>query len=83
MSPAARALTGAIRAYQAWSATRMPRCRFEPSCSHYADGAIRTHGATKGAWLAARRVIRCRPGGGQGYDPVPEPRHHQEVQRVL
>ncbi len=46
-------------------------CRFEPSCSVYARDAIRTHGARRGGWLAAKRLARCRPGGGAGHDPVP------------
>jgi hypothetical protein len=46
-------------------------CRFEPSCSHYAMDAVRAHGAARGLWLAARRVARCHPWGGQGCDPVP------------
>ena len=46
-------------------------CRFEPSCSRYAYEAIERHGAARGAWLAAKRLGRCRPGGGSGYDPVP------------
>jgi putative membrane protein insertion efficiency factor len=46
-------------------------CRFEPSCSQYAIEALRTHGAFRGASLAARRIGRCHPWGGSGYDPVP------------
>jgi putative membrane protein insertion efficiency factor len=46
-------------------------CRFEPSCSAYALEAIEKHGAFKGWWLTLKRIFRCRPGGGQGYDPVP------------
>jgi putative membrane protein insertion efficiency factor len=46
-------------------------CRFEPSCSCYAAEAIETHGAVRGAWLAFARVVRCRPFGGFGWDPVP------------
>ena len=48
-----------------------PMCRFEPTCSRYAYEAVDRHGALKGGWLALRRLARCRPGGGQGYDPVP------------
>lgn len=47
------------------------QCRFTPTCSAYADEAIRLHGAAKGSALAARRLLRCHPWGGQGYDPVP------------
>ena len=49
-----------------------PACRFEPSCSHYAEEALRRHGAIRGGFLAARRLLRCRPGGPSGYDPVPQ-----------
>lgn len=48
-----------------------PSCRFTPTCSQYAIEAIRKHGPLKGTWLAIRRILRCRPGGGSGYDPVP------------
>jgi putative membrane protein insertion efficiency factor len=51
-----------------------PSCRFSPSCSAYAAEALRSHGAAVGFLLALRRVARCHPWGGQGYDPVPEPR---------
>jgi putative membrane protein insertion efficiency factor len=46
-------------------------CRFEPSCSTYCIEALRTHGVAKGCWLALRRLLRCRPFGPSGYDPVP------------
>jgi putative membrane protein insertion efficiency factor len=46
-------------------------CRFHPTCSQYAAEAIRTHGACRGSWLAARRLCRCHPWGGSGCDPVP------------
>ena len=48
-------------------------CRFHPSCSHYALEALRVHGPFRGTWLAFRRVGRCHPCGGSGYDPVPDP----------
>lgn len=71
MSPGARVLTLLIRAYQALSAGRLSPCRFQPTCSTYALEAIEAHGPLRGGWLAARRVSRCRPGGGRGFDPVP------------
>jgi len=46
-------------------------CRFEPSCSHYASAAIAEHGVWRGGLLTARRLLRCHPLGGHGYDPVP------------
>lgn len=46
-------------------------CRFEPTCSNYAIDALRMHGVLKGSYLAARRIGRCHPWGGSGYDPVP------------
>jgi putative membrane protein insertion efficiency factor len=49
-------------------------CRFTPSCSTYMADAIREHGALRGGWLGARRLLRCHPFGGHGFDPVPPPR---------
>ncbi|WP_150290519.1 membrane protein insertion efficiency factor YidD [Sphingobium estronivorans] len=48
-----------------------PSCRYAPSCSEYAIQAIRKYGAVKGSWLASKRLMRCHPWGGSGYDPVP------------
>ncbi len=46
-------------------------CRYEPSCSAYAETALREYGGLKGGWLTLRRISRCHPWGGSGYDPVP------------
>lgn len=48
-----------------------PMCRFTPTCSNYALEAIKKHGPFKGGWLAVKRILRCNPWGGSGYDPVP------------
>jgi uncharacterized protein len=53
-------------------------CRFQPSCSEYAMQAIRIHGGFRGSWLAAKRIGRCHPWGGSGYDPVP-PRSERDT----
>ena len=64
-----------VRAYQLLLAPLLlPACRFEPSCSRYAIAALQTHGALRDGWLALRRLARCQPWGGCGYDPVPPAR---------
>lgn len=61
-----------IRTYQVLISSWTPAsCRFSPTCSHYALEALQKYGLFKGGWLAARRISRCHPWGGQGYDPVP------------
>ena len=65
-------LRGLIRAYQLLvSPLLLPSCRYLPSCSEYAAEAIAVHGAPYGMWLALRRLLRCHPWGGSGWDPVP------------
>ena len=62
-----------VRAYRAVLGPLLGgACRFHPSCSHYAIEAIERHGAGRGAWLAAKRLLRCRPFAMGGYDPVPD-----------
>ena len=55
-----------------------PCCRFYPSCSTYAIEAIEVHGAAKGLFLALKRILRCNPWGGCGYDPVPPKQQKHE-----
>ena len=72
MKPLAIVLRGLVRVYQySLSSVMAPSCRYHPSCSEYAYEALGRHGAIRGCWLATRRVLRCHPWGGQGYDPVP------------
>jgi putative membrane protein insertion efficiency factor len=67
-----RVIVGLIRAYQVGLSPLLPgTCRFTPTCSQYALEAVNQHGLLRGSWLAARRLLRCHPFGGLGYDPVP------------
>jgi uncharacterized protein len=81
-------LRGVIRLYQlVLSPILPPRCRYLPTCSDYALEALAAHGVLAGAWLALRRVARCHPWGGSGYDPVPpaphrRPRHQRPDPRL-
>ncbi len=68
-------LIGVVRLYQvAISSWTPPTCRFTPTCSAYAIEAIERHGPARGGWMALRRIGRCHPWGGHGFDPVPEAR---------
>lgn len=68
-----RTLLATIRLYQAGVSPLLPpSCRYEPSCSEYARVAVERYGAARGAWLALRRLGRCHPFGGSGWDPVPD-----------
>ncbi len=64
-----RAILGYRRAFRG----RPSPCRFFPTCSEYGYNAIALHGAGRGGWLTARRLLRCRPFGPSGFDPVPDP----------
>lgn len=61
-----------IRFYRGYISPMTPSsCRFTPTCSAYAIEALSKHGPIKGLYLAIRRILRCHPWGGSGYDPVP------------
>lgn len=61
-----------IRFYSLALSSFLPTsCRFQPTCSHYSHQAIERYGTFRGGWLSLKRLGRCRPYGGKGYDPVP------------
>lgn len=73
MSIAGKILNRMIRLYQlALSPYLAMNCRYQPTCSCYARDAIAGHGAVRGSLMALRRIGRCHPWGGDGYDPVPD-----------
>jgi putative membrane protein insertion efficiency factor len=77
----ARFLRLLIRGYQHLFAWKPSPCRYDPTCSTYAVEAIEAHGAVRGSWLALRRIGRCHPWGGHGWDPVPPRAPHPPIGR--
>ncbi|WP_220443910.1 membrane protein insertion efficiency factor YidD [Pararhodobacter zhoushanensis] len=78
MTPAAWIVSLPVRAYRLLLSPWVGHgCRFQPTCSAYAMEALQRHGALRGTWLTTKRIARCQPWGGHGYDPVPgaDPEH--------
>jgi len=81
-NPITLLLRGIIHAYRFCLAPLLPgQCRFLPTCSHYGLEALQLHGPVHGSWLTLRRLLRCHPWGGQGFDPVPRTALHDLARR--
>ena len=79
MTPIAFIISLPVKFYRAAiSPLIASNCRYQPTCSAYALEALEKHGAIKGSWLAAKRISRCHPLGGDGYDPVPDKDHKHD-----
>jgi putative membrane protein insertion efficiency factor len=81
VTPLAHLVALPVRAYRLLASPWVGHgCRFQPTCSAYALDALSRHGALRGGWMAARRIGRCHPWGGSGYDLVPgsDPDHERQ-----
>lgn len=73
-----KGLIGLIHLYQKMPFSSHKVCRYTPTCSQYAEEAIEEYGSIKGSFLAIKRILRCNPWGGHGFDPVPKKERRYE-----
>ena len=76
-------LVGWIKIYQLIPGPWHNSCRYEPTCSNYGIEAIKKHGAFKGSFLTIKRILRCAPWGGVGYDPVQEKKENKKNEKKI
>lgn len=77
LKPLTWIMIGLVKFYQYVISPLMPaNCRYQPTCSAYALEALTSHGPIKGGWLTVKRLGRCQPFGGYGFDPVPAAAHN-------
>jgi putative membrane protein insertion efficiency factor len=74
-----RTVRGLLAPFQGMVSLTPRVCKYEPSCSCYAEQAVRRHGVARGLWLAGGRLLRCNPWSRGGYDPVPEQHPHAKA----
>ncbi|MBR2274256.1 MAG: membrane protein insertion efficiency factor YidD [Alphaproteobacteria bacterium] len=78
-----RALIGIVLFYKKAISPWLPcACRFQPTCSEYMIEAIKKHGIVHGLYLGIRRILKCNPWGGSGFDPVPEPQKKHKIDKT-